>query len=248
MYTTRTSKNKTLYKANGNYKPYPLRGKKNAIRKAAKASEYNNDPKNAQDIKDKRIRMQVAFDARKAAKIAAGWTPKDNSHYLEYVTKNKSTKTLYTIVGDTLKAESKRRIEQSKQDIANFKAEQAKWKEEYVPTGNKADNPAFNGIGNRRPNRGSIVAAIKAGTYWRYNKKKRSPKALHGAEKRYERSLTASKFKLRREMLLLDKQDRQERKFLAIKLAIEANDAIRNAKKVNCVKATLQPQMLSNAA
>ena len=32
MYTLRISKNKTLLKVNGNFKPYPYRGKKNAKR------------------------------------------------------------------------------------------------------------------------------------------------------------------------------------------------------------------------
>lgn len=145
MYTLRISKNKTLLKANGNFKPYPYRGKKNAKRVQTIILAYKNDPENAQEIKDKRILKQTTFDTKKAARIAAGWTPKDNSHYLEYLTHNNVAKTLFSSIGSTIKAEAKRRAEQSKQDIAKFKAAQAKWKEEYVPTGNKADNPAFNG-------------------------------------------------------------------------------------------------------
>lgn len=143
MYTTRISKNKTLRKANGNYKPYPLRGKKNSIRIANAIREYNNNPENAQEIVAKKSSLLAKAKLRLATKLAAGWKAKDNSHYLEYLSHTTVTKTLYVVLASAIQAETKRRAEQSKIAIAENKAKIAEFKATYVPTGNTKSNPAF---------------------------------------------------------------------------------------------------------
>lgn len=200
MYTTKTSKNKTLLKANGNYKPYPLRGKANSKRKAASIRAYTNDPENAQEIKEKRIAKQVAFDKKKSAKISANWVPKDNSFYLEYITHDNQPRTLEPF-GLELKVEEKRRLEQSKQSKAKFRAEQAVLREEYKPTGNKQSNPAFNEFGYAKVTRAQMVHLSK--TIGKANYNKRS--ILHAIKRVQRLEAGTSKFQLRREMLNLNR-------------------------------------------
>lgn len=59
--------------------------------------------------------------------------------------KTKKYKTLYDLIGKDLKEKAKTSKLQSKKDKLAYKNSIKEFKANYKPTGNKEDNPAFNG-------------------------------------------------------------------------------------------------------
>lgn len=59
--------------------------------------------------------------------------------------KTKKYKTLYDLIGKDLKEKAKASKLQSKKDKLAYKNSIKEFKANYKPTGNKEDNPAFNG-------------------------------------------------------------------------------------------------------
>lgn len=138
---TKISRNKILLKANGNYKPNGTHGKKYAIRIAKEAREKKYTEEYTKSQKDK----QAKFDLKRTEKITKGWKPKTMQDHYRNLLKGK---TWFPVFGKLIKAhanEAKERRIQSEKDKTAFKLSVKKFKDTYKPTGNKEDNPAFNG-------------------------------------------------------------------------------------------------------
>lgn len=106
-------------------------------------------------------------------------------------------KNLLGLFGKDIKLEQARRKKQSSQDKATFKAKQAEWKAQYVPTGNTESNPAFIGPCN-------IFIRDKS-----HNKEARKERRL--AKRQFQKEKGLSKFKIRMQMQLAKKQEQMKK-------------------------------------
>lgn len=107
--------------------------------------------------------------------------------------KKVTAKNLWELIGRDIKLEQARRKKQSSQDKATFKAKQAEWKAQYVPTGNTESNPAFIGPCN---------------TFIRDNSHdKEARKERRLAKRQFHKEKGLSKFKIRMQMQLAKKQE-----------------------------------------
>lgn len=138
---TKITRNKTLLKANSNYKPKGAHGKKHAIRIAEETRKKQCTKEYAELQKNK----QTKFDLKRTEKIAKGWKPKTMQDHYRNLLKGRKWFPDYNKLVKLHKDDAKKRRIQSEKDKAAFKDSVKKFKDTYKPTGNKEDNPAFNG-------------------------------------------------------------------------------------------------------
>lgn len=147
---TKISKTKVMLKANGNYKPNGSHGKKYARSQAQK----DREKKLTKEYIENRKKKQAKFDAKHKDVTITSWCPRTlQNHYKKSNDRDFNTVYLKVNLVELHKNEVKERKAQSKKDKLAFKNSIIEFKSNYKPTGNKEDNPAFNGympIGGRQ--------------------------------------------------------------------------------------------------